>query len=91
MTPVASLPFTASSAMPTFSPEGDRLFAGCADGAIRIWDLPSLRLVGTLYIHPTGILCLDISADGTTLVTGSIDTSIRVLRAPSESGSGPPE
>ncbi|MCZ6834677.1 MAG: serine/threonine protein kinase, partial [Planctomycetota bacterium] len=84
---VASLPFTARSATPRFSPDGTRLFAGCYDGAIRIWDLPSRRLVGTLYVHPSDILDLDISADGTTIVTGATDTTIRVLRAPPGSAS----
>ena len=49
---------------------------------MRIWDLASDRLVGTLYVHPGAILDLDISADGTTIVTGATDTTIRVLRAP---------
>jgi WD40 repeat protein len=55
------------------------------DGTVRIWDLASRRIVGTLYVHPGEVLDIDISADGTTLVTGSSDTTIRVLRAPNAS------
>jgi WD40 repeat protein len=68
-----------------FSPDRTRLFAGGMDGTVRIWDLASRRIVGTLYVHPGEVLDIDISADGTTLVTGSSDTTIRVLRAPNAS------
>ncbi|MCZ6836037.1 MAG: hypothetical protein O7G85_09715, partial [Planctomycetota bacterium] len=80
---LATLPV--HGAFPTsirISPDRSRLFAGSADGAIRIWDLPSRRLVSILYVHSAEILDLEISTDGTTLVSGGGDSTIHVLRAP---------
>jgi len=79
---VAVMPHTARAATLAFSPDGSRLFGGCSDGALRIWDVTHHRLVSTLYVHPSDIIGLDISADGTTIVTGSGDSTVRILRTP---------
>jgi WD40 repeat protein/serine/threonine protein kinase len=79
---IAEFPHTARLATLAFSPDGSRLFGGCTDGAVRVWDVANRRLVSTLYVHPADIIGLDISADGTTVVTGAADSTVRVLRAP---------
>jgi WD40 repeat protein len=59
-----------------FSPGGELLASGGADGAVRLWNPRDGGLVQTLA-QPSGTTALDFSPDGARLVTASYDAVIR--------------
>jgi WD40 repeat protein len=56
---------------------GDSLFAASADKTISRLDLTG-KVVARLEGHAGPVLCLSVSPDGTLLVSGSVDRSLRV-------------
>ena len=76
--PVGSHDASAAINALAFAPSGAPIFAGLEDAwAILAWD-PSTETEASLEGHTGGVLCLDVSADGTRLVSGSRDRSIRI-------------
>jgi WD40 repeat protein/serine/threonine protein kinase len=63
-----------------FSPDGSTLAAGGAwpDNSIRLWDTDTWKCRHTLLGHKNSVLCLSFSADGKSLVSGSMDQSARL-------------
>jgi len=61
-----------------FSRSGRLLFASYDDLNVQVWDTLKATKVGTLSIHEKRVNCLGVSSDGTSLATGSWDTSVRV-------------
>lgn len=57
------------------------LCAGSQGGALKIWDLEAARIVRTLTGHKAAIRCLDHHPYGDFLVSGSLDTHIKVIKA----------
>ncbi|MGH7130177.1 MAG: WD40 repeat domain-containing protein, partial [Planctomycetaceae bacterium] len=53
-----------------FAPDNRNLVAGCEDGTVTIWDVPTRQKRVTLAAHDGAVLSLALSADATTLVTG---------------------
>jgi len=69
------------------SPDGSTVATGtcidivndeCSDGGIWLWDLPSGRLIRTLNGFPDIVENLAFSADGSLLIAGSRDGTLRV-------------
>jgi WD40 repeat protein/serine/threonine protein kinase len=71
-----------------FNPTGTRLAAGCADNTIRLWDIGVARRasgkeapnaeVAELHGHDAYVHAVDWSPDGTRLISGSGDSTVRV-------------
>lgn len=64
-----------------FSADGSRLFVGCQDGIIRVWDTTRKQQVATLHAHSAYVHALEMMPDGT-LVSGCGDHSVRIWRTP---------
>lgn len=63
-----------------WSPLGDRLAIGAADGTLALADKNG-KPVGEVEAHPLGLLTLAWSHDGTHLATGGQDKKLRVWKA----------
>ncbi|MCA9190149.1 MAG: protein kinase [Planctomycetales bacterium] len=61
-----------------FDREGKTLATAHADGAIRIWEWPSLFCQHVLVGHDSGLTSLAFSPDGHTLVSSSADGTTRI-------------
>ncbi len=74
-----------------FSPSGESILTGCADGAARVWKAdaesppPQPRVS-----HQGDILAAAFNADGTMVVTGGADGTARVWDLPSGNARGAP-
>lgn len=60
-----------------FSPDSKYLATGAEDRVIRIWDLDTGKVKNSFLGHEQEIYSLDWSLDGSVLVSGSGDTSIK--------------
>ncbi|WP_437747130.1 PQQ-binding-like beta-propeller repeat protein [Sorangium sp. So ce1504] len=60
------------------SPDGQRIVSGSSDGTLKVWDLPTGKLLSTLEGHAKEIRCCDISPDGQRIVSGSGDAMLKV-------------
>ena len=63
-----------------FSPDNRRIAIGC-DGMVKIWDVQGNRIVANLLGHRQAVKHVMFSSDGTKLVTGSTDGTVRVWDA----------
>jgi WD40 repeat protein/serine/threonine protein kinase len=65
---------------PAFTPSGDRLVTGCADGRVRVWDIATRQL---LFLAETGqaVLHIAISANGERIAACSANRTARVWSA----------
>ncbi len=68
--------------------EGGRLYSAGRDGHWRCWSWPRLELLHSQKAHDTPIGCLALSADGSYLVSGAQDGSIRLWNARNPQGDG---
>lgn len=62
-----------------FSPKGDRLAMGAADGVIRIFEMPSGKQQLVITSHSDWVMALAWNADGTKLASGSRDKTAKVF------------
>lgn len=58
-----------------------RPVSGGADGAVRVWEAGTWRLLHTLTGHTGGVAAVGRSPDGTRLATGGFDGALRVWEA----------
>jgi WD40 repeat protein/uncharacterized protein YjbI with pentapeptide repeats len=62
-----------------FSPKGDRLVVGYADGTLRNWDVNSARILKETKIHSAPITQIKFSQNGKLMLTASMDQSVKVM------------
>jgi WD40 repeat protein len=60
------------------SPDGKRVGTGHTDGAARIWDIATGKLIMELRGHSAAVTALAFSPDATTLLTASSDKTARL-------------
>ncbi len=73
----------------TFSPDGDLLGIGTADGALAVWDLGDVaapRLVGVLIESGPSVQKMTFSDDGSQLAAGTSDPAVRRWSIPAGGG-----
>jgi WD40 repeat protein len=56
--------------------------AECTEGGLWLWDLPTGRLIRTLAGFPAAVESLAFSSDGSALIAGSRDGTLRVSATP---------
>ncbi|OOF99156.1 hypothetical protein ASPCADRAFT_504637 [Aspergillus carbonarius ITEM 5010] len=61
-----------------FSPDSSMIASGGADGAVKVWDTGTGRLIHTFEGHLAGISTISWSPDGATIASGSDDKTIRL-------------
>lgn len=62
-----------------FSPKGDRLVVGYADGTLRNWDVNSARILKETKIHSAPITQIKYSQNGKLMLTASMDQTVKVM------------
>ncbi|KLO19444.1 WD40 repeat-like protein [Schizopora paradoxa] len=63
----------------TYSPQGNFLAAGYGDGSVKIWYPASGFVVyGPKFIHSKGISSIQYTKDGANLITGSLDSTLKM-------------
>jgi WD40 repeat protein len=63
---------------PTFSGDGRRFCTGSASGRVRLYELPSGRMQGTIEAHHGYAYACDLSRDGAWLATAGFDGYVRL-------------
>jgi WD40 repeat protein len=77
------------SASVAFWPNDDRtIISGGHDGAVKIWDLPSLQQKCTMLGHRDTILAVLVAPDGNRVVSASQDHTARLWRAATKAAVG---
>jgi WD40 repeat protein/class 3 adenylate cyclase len=76
---VAELPHARPVYSVAFSPNGDFLVAASGN-APTIWDLESQRPLVRLFGHQGAVVAVDFSPDGSSIVSGGVDRSVRIWR-----------
>ncbi|MGD9857099.1 MAG: WD40 repeat domain-containing protein, partial [Planctomycetaceae bacterium] len=66
-----------------FSPDGNRLASASKDGAVRVWDYESRRLLHVLNGHTSEVNCVQYTPDGHLLISTGDDAAVRVWDADS--------
>jgi WD40 repeat protein len=61
----------------SFSPDGNLLALACQDDAIRLWDVKTSQLAGTLTGHKQTVYTVAFAPDGKTLATASEDSTLK--------------
>jgi serine/threonine protein kinase len=62
----------------TFSPDGEKLVSGSADGAIKVWKTATGELLQTIQAHPQAIRSIVWVSPTNAIATGSLDRTIKV-------------
>jgi WD40 repeat protein/serine/threonine protein kinase len=65
-----------------FSHDPQRVLAGCEDGTIGLWDVPSGRWVRTMSGHVGAVLSVALTADGEWAISGGSDRTVRLWHVP---------
>ncbi|KAL2854467.1 WD40-repeat-containing domain protein [Aspergillus pseudoustus] len=61
-----------------FSPDAGMIASGGADGAIKVWDTSTGKLIHTFEGHLAGVSTISWTPDGATIASGSDDKTIRL-------------
>ena len=62
----------------TFSPDGQYLFSGNADGIVRVWTVADRKPCFALEGHTESVDCIAVSSDSRLLASGGRDAKIRL-------------
>jgi WD40 repeat protein len=61
-----------------FSPGGDLIASGTAVGTIQVWNATDLSSIATIRAHHGQVTSLAFSSDGSQIVSGSQDSTVRI-------------
>ncbi|WP_008312329.1 caspase family protein [Leptolyngbya sp. PCC 6406] len=61
-----------------FSPHGDRMVSGGADGTLRLWDLTGRQIGDSFQGHGDWVLAVTFSPQGDAIVSGGADGTLRL-------------
>src|SRR5262249_10462231 len=61
-----------------FSPDGETLAAGSANGTVHLWDVPTHRQITALTGHTGAVTLVAFSPDGKALASGRADQPVRL-------------
>jgi WD40 repeat protein len=61
----------------TFAPDGKTLLAGCSDGTLQFWDVPSRQLRKSLKAHALRVSALACIGEGPTVISASQDETVK--------------
>jgi WD40 repeat protein len=61
-----------------FSPRSDLIASGTASGAIQVWDASHLSNIGTIRGHHGQVTSIAFTSDGSQIVSGSEDGTVRI-------------
>ncbi len=61
------------------TPDGKQLVTASPDGAVKLWDLATGRMLRTIAERSHQIMCAALSADGKVLALGSGDCTVRLI------------
>jgi WD40 repeat protein len=75
---IATLPVSGAAYAVAFHPSGKLLATAGGDRRIRLWELPSARLLQTLEGHTELVFDLDFTPDGSRLASASTDQTVRL-------------
>ena len=64
------------------SPDGKLLASGSSDKSIKLWEMPTGKLLKTLTGHKAGVYSVSFSPDGKLLASGSSDKSLLLWEMP---------
>lgn len=53
-------------------------FSCCSDGTVNMWDIHQRKLIRTLGNHDESVTCCCVTPDGSRLITGSLDKTVKV-------------
>jgi WD40 repeat protein len=62
-----------------FSPGGDLIASGTASGAIQVWDANNLSNIATITGHHGQVTSIAFCSDGSQIISGSVDGTVRML------------
>lgn len=63
-----------------YIPETQTIIVGCMDGAIRLFELSSGKLLRDLYGHANPVMSIALSSNGRMLASKSLDDTVRLWR-----------
>jgi WD40 repeat protein len=61
-----------------FSPGGDLIASGTASGDIQVWDTSNMSNIATIRGHHGQVTSIAFSSDGSQIVSGSLDGTVRI-------------
>lgn len=67
-----------------FSPDGATLVSASLDKTLKLWDVPSRKLLATLDGHSSSVTAVAFSPDGKMLASGSTDNMLKLWDVPSQ-------
>src|SRR4051812_49710753 len=60
------------------SPDGKTLASAGFDGVVKLWELPSFKLLREIKGHTGGVYCVAFNKNGDLLASSSVDKTIRL-------------
>lgn len=64
-----------------FSSDGKRLVSGSFDNTVRLWNVASRRMIGTVGVHKDRVTSVKLSRDDRIIISGSRDRTVKLWDA----------